>query len=260
VITQALIESKALTPSSLYIYNRTVSKAAVLKESYPGVQLARNCGEVINNCRLVFICVKPKDIYPLLAEYRNQFEESQCVVSITSPVSTTQLESILPCSCARVIPSITNRALAGVSLYTLGENCSSEWEERIIHLLRYFSHPVNISEEVTRVASDIVSCGPAFFSYLTRRFIEGAVKETTIDEETATILTTHMLIGLGDLLKKGFYTLPTLQEKVSVKGGITGEGIHVLERETGEMFEKLFRATHHKFDEDLAETSKQFGV
>jgi competence protein ComER len=52
--------------------------------------------------------------------------------------------------------------------------------------------------------------------------------------------------------------LPTLQEKVCVKGGITGEGIKVLEAEIGNVFEHLFQATHKKFDEDLAHIEQQF--
>ena len=65
-------------------------------------------------------------------------------------------------------------------------------------------------------------------------------------------LASEMLIGLGELLRKGYYTLPTLQEKVCVKGGITGEGIKVLENEIGDMFEQVFQATHLKFEDDLA--------
>ena len=94
------------------------------------------------------------------------------------------------------------------------------------------------------MASDIVSCGPAFFSYLIQKFISAAVKETEIDEETATQLASGMLIGMGQLIEKNFYTLPTLQEKVCVKGGVTGEGIHVLENSPVEQtFQKIYRAT-----------------
>lgn len=113
-----------------------------------------------------------------------------------------------------------------------------------------FSTPLEIEDDITRAASDIVSCGPAFFSYLTQRFIEGAVDETEIDTETATKLASEMLIGLGELLKKGYYTLPTLQEKVCVKGGITGEGINVLERQLGDTFNQLFQATQAKYEDD----------
>ena len=36
-----------------------------------------------------------------------------------------------------------------------------------------------------------------------------------------------------------------------MKGGVTGEGIRVLEEHVGDMFHKLIERTHEKFDEDL---------
>jgi competence protein ComER len=125
-------------------------------------------------------------------------------------------------------------------------------------LFAKISVPVTIDEKITRVASDIVSCGPAFFSYLLQRFILAAVKETEIDQETATVMASEMIVGLGELIKQGHYTLPSLQEKVCVKGGITGEGIKIMEEELGEVFEHVFQATHSKFNEDLEKVNLQF--
>ena len=126
------------------------------------------------------------------------------------------------------------------------------------NLFTKISIPVTIDEKITRVASDIVSCGPAFFSYLLQRFILAAVNETEIDVNTATVMASEMIVGLGELLRQGHYTLPSLQEKVCVKGGITGEGIKILESELGDVFEHLFQATHEKFHDDLQKVGLQF--
>ncbi|MDQ0216800.1 competence protein ComER [Oikeobacillus pervagus] len=259
IIMEALLEAKAIPPSSLYIYNRTLEKAVQHQKNYPQITVCQSNGELIETCDLIFICVKPKQSYPLLQQHQQLFTRQKCVVSITSPISTDQLESVVSSSCIRMIPSITNRALSGITLFTFGNCCEKEWKEYLWTTMKMISTPIEIEENITRVASDIVSCGPAFFSYLTRKFINGAVNQTEIDETKATILASEMLIGLGELLKKKIYTLPTLQEKVCVKGGITGEGIRVLEDEIGEMFEKLFQATHEKFAEDLTITKNQFG-
>ncbi|OIU70627.1 late competence protein ComER [Rossellomorea aquimaris] len=259
VIIEAFIESKAISPSRLYMTNRTLKKAKLIQETTGG-HVLNSSEEVIKSSDIVFICVKPHDVYRVIEENKNCFTEDKCAVSITSPVSLDQLQSILPCSCARFIPSITNRALSGVSLLTFGSDCTEHWKGRLTTLAEHISTPVLIREEVTRVASDIVSCGPAFFSYLTQRFINAAVEVTEIDPETATILASEMLVGLGDLLKKEIYSLPALQEKVCVKGGVTGKGIDVMERELGEVFEKLFQATQEKFADDITETQSQFGV
>jgi len=258
MLVEALIDGKAISPSSMMITNRTKSKAILLKDKYNEIRVGANAEEVAAQSDLLFLCVKPLDIYKMLEMICPYLSPEKCLISITSPVSTSQIEKKVSCSIVRVIPSITNRALAGVSLITYGENCSDLWKTKVEKLISKISVPVCIDEKITRVASDIVSCGPAFFSYLLQSFIQAAVKETEIDNKTATIFASEMIVGLGALLKQGHYTLPSLQEKVSVKGGITGEGIKVLDNELGDVFEHIFQATHAKFKEDLDKVEIQF--
>jgi len=258
ILTEALMDGKAVSPSSMTITNRTIAKALDIKKEYKDVNVAENGRQVAENSSLIFICVKPHDIHKVIKDISPFLSKEKCIVSITSPISVDQLESVAPCSVARAIPSITNRALSGVSLLSFGKKCDEEWKNILQNLFETISTPVHIDENITRVSSDIVSCGPAFFAYLTQRFIQAAVKETEIDEKTATILAEQMLIGMGDLMKKGFYTLPTLQDKVCVKGGITGEGIKVLEERLGDVFEHLFQATHAKFNEDLEQVKEHY--
>lgn len=258
ILTEAILDAKYASPSSMWVTNRTKAKALLLKDKYSNLKIGDSASEVAAYSDLVFICVKPLDVWSVLQDIKPYLTERKCIVSITSPINTGQLESIVCSSVVRAIPSITNRAFSGVSLITYGDNCQKEWKEKVQHLFSKISVPVEIEESVTRVASDIVSCGPAFFSYLIQRFTIAAAKETHIEEEIATKLASEMLIGLGELLRQGHFTLPSLQEKVCVKGGITGEGIKVLENELGNMFEHLFQATHAKFDEDLEKVQKQF--
>ncbi|CAI9388488.1 late competence protein ComER [Niallia sp. Sow4_A1] len=250
ILIEAMIDGNAISPEDVFIFNRTLSKALEIKENYPNINICSNAIEIAKEADLIFLCVKPHDMYGVSKNISPVLTKDKCVVSITSPISPDQLETFFNCSVARIIPSITNRALAGVSLFSFGRNCTEAWKNQLENFYKKFSTPLEIEDNITRVASDIVSCGPAFFCYLTRKFIEGAVDETEIDLETATKLASEMLIGLGELLKKGYYTLPTLQEKVSVKGGITGEGINVLERQLGDTFNQLFQATHAKYEDD----------
>lgn len=258
ILIEALIDGKAAFPSSIVITNRTKAKALDIKGQYPEILVKETGKAVAEVSSLIFICVKPHEVHNVIQDTSPFLTKEKCIVSITSPISVQQLESKAACSVARIIPSITNRALKGVSLMSFGENCELKWRNTLLELFSNISKPVEIDENITRIASDIVSCGPAFFSYLTQRFIDAAVKETKINKETATILAEEMLVGLGELLNKGFYTLPTLQEKVCVKGGITGEGIEVLENELGPVFEHVFQATHTKFADDLKLVKKHY--
>ena len=59
------------------------------------------------------------------------------------------------------------------------------------------------------------------------------------------------------LRKYELYTLPALQEKVCVKGGVTGEGIKALESGVQDMFHRVFQNTHMKYEEDISAQSER---
>ncbi|AME08059.1 late competence protein ComER [Bacillus siamensis] len=260
ILIESLIESNAADPSHITITNRTIEKALKLKERFSGIHVTEDQEKLVQENEMIFICVKPLDIYPLLKKLTPHLRKDHILISITSPVQTEQIEHAVPCQTARVIPSITNRAFAGVSLVTFGNSCSEAAKADIQTLITHISKPVEINSGITRAASDIVSCGPAFMSYLVQRFIDAAVEETDITKEEAVIMSTEMLVGLGKLLETGHYTLPALQEKVCVKGGVTGEGLKALESGVQDMFNRVFQRTHDKYDEDISLVKKQFHV
>ena len=260
ILIQSLVGSSAIAAKDMVITNRTLHKTQTIAAEFPQITITHSSVELARQADLIFLCVKPHEMFPLIEILEPHLTSEQCLVSITSPISVKQLDATLPCSCARFIPSITNRALSGATLLTFGDSCSPFWQDHLQSLASAISKPLEIENKYTRVSSDIVSCGPAFFSYVARRFIESAVDHTGISTEEATQLTESMLIGLGELLRQQHYSLPALQEKVCVKGGITGEGIKVLENELGDLFKHVFEATHRKFEEDLKGIENQFGV
>ncbi|MDY7221858.1 late competence protein ComER [Halalkalibacterium halodurans] len=257
ILIESFLESSALTAEQMVITNRTREKADALARRYPGLSVVDHPEEVVQQTDCFFVCVKPMQFHRVLMDIRPHCSANKLLVSITSPISIAQLENSVDCKVARAIPSILNRAFAGSTLVSFSERCLEEDRSFLCGLLGTISEPLLIEEKITRVSSDIVSCGPAFFSYLTQRFIEAAVRQTAISEEDATVLATEMLIGIGKLLDQELYTLPTLQKRVCVPGGITGEGIRVLEEDVGHMFDRLFQKTHQKYYHEQEKISSQ---
>ncbi len=258
MLIETLIEAKTVNPEDIHIINRSTEKAQSIKNAFPAINQAASMEELVSSSDWLFLCVKPKEMPELFQTIAPLVSKDQLAISITSPVSINDLETTLPCKTCRVIPSILNRAQSGSMLISFSETCQTSDRAALINFVSTIASPLLIEENITRVSSDIVSCGPAFFSFLAQRFIEGAVNETEISAEDATELTTSMLIGLGKLLEQGHYTLPTLQERVCVPGGITGVGIEVLERIVGDQLNELFRATHHKYATEKKKLSEEF--
>ncbi|GGC92266.1 pyrroline-5-carboxylate reductase [Thalassobacillus devorans] len=250
IVIESLIESGSIDAEEMIVTNRTLTKAYELKQRHPGLVIIKELAELVDQADIILLCVKPHDMKALFKDINGYVRKEQCVVSITSPVGIEELEKSLPCQVARIVPSITNRAFSGATLFSFSESVRPELKALLKQTFKFISRPIEIEEDYIRVCSDIVSCGPAFISFLMERWIKAAEEVADLPEETATELTTEMLIGYGKLLEENHYTLNTLREKVSVKGGVTGEGLIMLEQHIGELFEKMFHATQKKHKED----------
>jgi competence protein ComER len=258
LLVDALVKSKAVKPRFISVMNRTKQKALDLAKKHHRLSVYESPVDILRHADIVFLCVKPGQFYSLLQPLRGAWHPGQLAISITSPISVSQLEQLVPCQVARVIPSIVNQSLSGSTLVTFGTSMTDIQKGKLWAILSQFSHPIEIDEENVRVASDLSSCGPAFISFLLRKMIDGAVNTTSLSKKQATQLTTEMIEGLGKLFAEQIYTLEELQKKVTVKGGVTGVGLDILEQGYNEDFEKLFSATQKKFAEDRQAVNAAF--
>ncbi|MBO9598927.1 MAG: late competence protein ComER [Cohnella sp.] len=246
----AFIRSGALQPTQIVASSRTHSKLSALAERYPGLQLASSNRGAVTGSDFVVLCVKPMDYRRVIEEIASSLTPNQVVISITSPVKLSQLEELLPCKVAKIIPSVVNGVGSGATLFMWGSRLSSEDREKLLRLFSSISRPIEIEEEEVRAASDLSSCGPAFLAYLLDEFILAAVS-MGMDRQTATSLASEMMLGTARLLLEYPCTPAELQEKVSVPGGITEVALDVLRKSTRGAFMDVLNTTHEKFAEDL---------
>ncbi len=251
VLIQAFIKSNALNPEQILITNRTITKAELLAEMYPGIQLLHSVQELAVHSDILFLCVKPLEYRALLDTIAPFVYPEQIVVSITSPVLIRHLESKLPSKVAKVIPSITNYERSGATLCMYGSLMSDKDKELLESLLCHISAPVRIEEQHTRVTSDISSIGPAFMAFFVEQLVQSAVEFTSISRDEANRLASEMLLGTGLLLTSGGFSPETLQQRVSVPGGITAKALQLLLHRTEGVFLDVIKATHDKYNEDL---------
>lgn len=250
-LVEAFIRSKKLAPTELLVTNRTKPKAEKLAQDFPGIRVTSTCRELVQSVDCFFLCIKPKEFRAVLDEIKEKTKPSQIAISITSPVMIKDLEEWLPCKIAKVIPSINHCVGAGNALFIPGTRLQASDREWLWELFSAISRPMVIDECHTRVASDLASCGPAFLANLLQKMANAAVVETQLPQDVAHTLVTQMVLGTGKLLAEGRFTLESLQDRVAVPGGVTREGLNMLEQTTGPVFQELIRLTHNKYEEDI---------
>jgi competence protein ComER len=260
ILIDAFLQTEAFTAKQVVITNRTFHKAEQLATQYPGILAVRTNEEVARHSDLLFICVKPRDYKEVIEQIKTNIHPDQIVISITSPVLISWLEYHLSGKIAKVIPSITNFSCSGVTLTCYGERMKEKDIRVVEELLKKISKPHNISENFTRVSSDLSSCGPAFVALFLEKFIAAAVNQTGISEDEAITLASEMLYGTGKLLISGNFTPQSLRERVTVPGGITAAGLQILNLDLEHTFEHLIEKTHAKYREELAKLGKEFEI
>lgn len=258
ILIEAFIQAGALLPEQITITNRTLSKAERLAAAYPGIRVSHSSIDVLQRSELLFICVKPLEYKAVIDDLKDELDGSHIFVSITSPVLISHLEGQLNCKIAKIIPSITNYVSSGATLCMYSDRMSEQDIDLVENLLAFISTPIRISEEHARISSDLTSVGPAFIAYFIQKFVDAAVEETGISEPEATRLACEMLLGTGKLLTVGGFTPLSLQKQVAVPGGITAEGLRIMENELHGMFNKLIRTTHSKYEEDVEKVKARF--
>nr|WP_225445698.1 late competence protein ComER [Paenibacillus arenosi] len=251
ILIEAFIQSGVLESKQVVVTNRTIAKAQRLAEKYPGLHATANVAETTRLSHIVFICVKPLEFKNVVNEIAKVVTPDQLVVSITSPILIEQLESSLSCKVAKIIPSIANYVQSGASICMYGSRIGTEDRLLLEQLMISISQPIVISEQHTRITSDICSCGPAFLALFVQKWIDAAVERTGIDYSEATRLACEMVLGTGKLLTEGKLTPEQLQQRVAVPGGITAEALHLLQHKLDGVFHQLIDVTHGKFQEDL---------
>jgi competence protein ComER len=251
LLVEAFVKAGAMRPEDIMVSSRTAARTAALAQRCPGMRASLSNAETARESDLLFLCVKPSDFGPVLTDIAPELEPHRIVVSITSPVKLEYLEALLPCKIAKIIPSVVNAAHAGATLCMWGTRISPDDRNRLLSLFTAISRPVEIREADVRAASDLSSCGPAFFAYLLGQFTDAAVQEAGMDPETAAVLSSEMLLGTARLLVEYGFTTQELQDRVSVPGGITAAAMEVLQAGTADAFSQVLRTTHAKYAEDL---------
>lgn len=260
ILIESFIQSEALMPEQIIASNRTFSKVQHLALQYPGIQAASTNIETAQAAKLLFLCVKPKEFRKVVEEIKAVVTSEQIVVSITSPVQVSQLENQLAAKISKVIPSITNYVCSGATLCIHGERMLEEDRVLLERLLEPISMPIRVAEEFTRVSSDLSSCGPAFLAFFVQKFVDAAVEDIGIPHEEATRLACEMVLGTGKLLTIGGFTPESLQQRVSVPGGITEDALRLLNVRLDGVFNELIETTHAKYAEDVEKVEAQFYI
>ena len=91
VMIKGIVESKLIRPDHIFVSNRTPGKLIKLEELY-GVQTRKHNEQVVEECDVVILAMKPQDLPAAVEVIANHFEPHQTIISLAAGINLKSLE------------------------------------------------------------------------------------------------------------------------------------------------------------------------
>lgn len=189
-----------------------------------------DAAEVVKECDIVFLAVKPQSLENTLKSVKDYVKERMVFVSIVAGISSDYIRNSLEDYSVRVILAMPNTPLLlGEGATAIAESNSAS-EKQFDFVCRVFEAcgkikviPENKMKEIIAVNGS----SPAFIYLFAKGFIDNAVKNG-IDEGAAKALFCQSLIGSSKMIMESEYDIDELIKMVSSPGGTTLAGLQKL--------------------------------
>lgn len=234
-------------PSEVCIANRTPEKARLLAEECRCV-MSQSGAAAARGAKYVLLGVKPGDVPAVLAELSPILTEQQVIVSMASGVTAREIHRALGRDnrVVRVLPNTPCAIGRGVMLIVPCFDMDREMREELCDLFSGCGLVGFTDEEHADAGMVIEGCTPAFAYMFIEALADGAV-HTGLTRSQATRWAAQAVAGAAAMVLEGGRHPGQLKDEVCSPGGVTIEGVRVLERSgfRGAVMDAVIAAHRH---------------
>jgi pyrroline-5-carboxylate reductase len=191
------------------------------------VQTTPDNKEVLKNCAVTILAVKPQNMDEVTAEISDMTND-KLIVSIAAGIPISYLSSRLKTSkIIRVMPNTPALIQEGMSVMAMCE-CIHDKELGIIkEIFMSVGSLLMLPEKHMNAVTALSGSGPAFFAFFVEALIEGGIK-IGLEKADARTLAIQTMLGTARLLDTGMAPAK-LREMVTSPGGTTAAGLKVFQ-------------------------------
>jgi pyrroline-5-carboxylate reductase len=190
------------------------------------IKTTPNNSDVIRQCSIVILAVKPQNMDDVTAEISGAVSNDTIIVSIAAGVTLSYLTSRLKTTkIIRVMPNTPALVQEGMSVLALCEDITDSEMATVRDIFLSFGKVLVLPEKYLDAVTALSGSGPAFIALFVEAMIDAGVK-MGITEEDALKLSRQTLLGTAKLLETGIAPAK-LREMVTSPGGTTAAGLKV---------------------------------
>lgn len=248
MLANGFLTAEVIAPEDMVISNRSTTKLEAVTDQWKDITVSRDNRRAARESDMLFLCVKPFDVLPILQEIQSDLKISTHLISIAACVTLHDIENWFSGPVTKVIPSLTSEVNEGISLLCHNAEVSDDRKTRLEHLLGAISQVIPIQESDFEAAADLTSCAPGLFAAIFENFVQAGLRQSEIPPDVAHQMVVSTLFGTAKLMDKTGIGFSEMIHRVATKGGITEEGVKVLNTHLPSVFDEVFHKTLSKHD------------
>lgn len=208
------------------------------------INAANNPVDLIKQCEIIILAVKPQDFDVLLNEIKS-FVNGKLIISIAAGITTGYIEKVLgKVAVVRVMPNLAVKVRKSTTAICKGSIATNNDMKFVRKLFKYLGSVFIFPEDMMDAVTAITGSGPGFWcdlvqgiqkekwkNYSLEHFIPEfslAAEEVGFNKEDAKKLSTLTAMGSLATVEALGITPAQLRDKITSKGGTTQAGLEAL--------------------------------
>ena len=245
----ALARAAALSGHTVYLTDKSMTRARELAADIGATAVSTE--NILENCDMVFLGVKPQMLDAVAAEMRPALDKRQsnvCLVSFLAGVSLERLEKTFGTRpIIRMMPNTSVAVGEGVIVWCANVSVTDADKALYTEALAFAGMLDSLDEKLIDAATAVMGCGPAYVYLFIEALADGGVK-CGLPRDKALAYAEQMVLGAGKLARESGKHPGELKDAVCSPGGSTIAGVAALEEGsfrgvTMDAVEKAYRRT-----------------
>jgi len=229
-LIKGLIESGVYPPDRLVASDKDRGKLKRLQSEY-GIKGADSNAEMIRECSIVLLCVKPQNMREVLKEIKEVIHKDHLIISIAAGIPLGMIGGVLGpgLPLIRVMPNTPALVQQGVSALARGDHATPEHMEEARRIFGAVGDTVDVKEELMDAVTALSGSGPGYVFRIMECMVNAGVS-VGLEEETALRLVVQTFLGAAYLAKDSTESLASLRQMVTSPGGTTAAGLATFDK------------------------------
>ncbi len=225
-IVKALLRSKVVAPENIWASNRSQGKVLKIRDEFP-IHLANTNEELVENSDIIFVGVKPQDLFDVLEPLSSLIAGEKIVVSMAAGISIAAMKKVLQ-NHPRVVRIMPNTPIE-IGKSVVGycpDKQDAGTDAAMVTLLQPLGYVVQVTEG-DQFQALTVACGSGTgFVFELLQYWQEWLEGYGFEPDVARNMSVQTFLGAAALAEKHEQQpIDQLQSRVVSKKGVTFAGL-----------------------------------